>query len=72
MLNMAGEVLVAGEGRAWTQFLRKFSLADTFSPRKGHLQFNWDSMQHHRHNPVNSTRSPGDRTLRRLDPIYVG
>lgn len=65
-----GGVASGREGRAWAQLLRKFSLLDSFSPRRGHLQFSWDSMQHHRHNPANSTRPPGDRILRRIDRTY--
>lgn len=36
----------------------------------GHLLFSWDSMQQHRHNPVNTTRPPGGRILRCLDRTY--
>lgn len=62
---------VAGQERgAWAQLLRKFQFKDTFSPRNGHLKFSWDSLQVHRHNPVNSSLPPNHRTLRRIDRIY--
>lgn len=62
----SGGVAAGRESRAWKQLIRKFSLADSFTPRRGHLLFSWDSMQLHCHNPANTTRPPGGRILRRL------
>lgn len=66
-----GHTVSGQEGGAWHQLLRNFSLVDTFSHRRGHLLYSWDSMCMHQHNPVNDTCPPGDRILRHLDRIYV-
>lgn len=71
-----GDGCLAGrENRAWSQLVRKLQLKDTFSPRHGHLRFSWDSMRLHRHNPANGNAigypGLGNRTLRRLDRIYL-
>lgn len=34
-----GSVISGRESRAWNQLIWKLTLSDTFSPRRGHLQF---------------------------------
>jgi hypothetical protein len=62
--------ILGTDAKEWKQLMRHFNLKNSFTPKKRHLRYSWDSLQNFCHNPVVQQGQDGERKLQRLDRIY--